>query len=67
MHACWTGEEHAGSQWGDLKKGDHVRDLGVDGRLILKFMFKKWDLIKLAKYRDSWRALVNGLMNFSPA
>jgi hypothetical protein len=67
MHTCWTREGHAGSWWGDLKQGDHVRDLGVDGRIILKLMFKKWNSIKLAKYRNSWRELLNGLMNFRPA
>jgi hypothetical protein len=44
MHACWTGEVHAGYWWGVLKEGDHVRDLGIDGRIILKLMFKKWEL-----------------------
>jgi len=29
--------------WGDLKKIDHLKDLGVDGNIILKLIFKKWD------------------------
>ena len=36
-------ELHTGFWWGNLKKGDHWEDQGVDGRIILKFLFKKWD------------------------
>jgi hypothetical protein len=42
-------------------------DPGVDGRIILKLIFKKWDWgmdwIELAQDRDRWRALVNAVMN----
>jgi hypothetical protein len=32
-----------GFWWGDLREGDHLGDTGVDGRIILELIFKKWD------------------------
>jgi hypothetical protein len=36
-------EVHTGFWWGDLRERDQLEDLGVDGRIILKWIFKKWD------------------------
>ena len=30
--------------WGNLRERDHLGDQGVDGRIILKWIFRKWDV-----------------------
>jgi hypothetical protein len=32
-----------GFWWGDLRDADHLEVRDVDGRIILKWVFKKWD------------------------
>jgi hypothetical protein len=34
------GDVHTGFWWGNLNERDHLEDLGVDGRRILKLIFK---------------------------
>ena len=71
--ACSTygrrGEVHVGFWWGNMKERDHLEDLGIDGTIILKYIFKKWDEVMdwfdLAQDWDRWRALVNAVMNLS--
>jgi hypothetical protein len=37
------GEVHTVLWWVNLKEGDHSEDLGVDGKIMLKRIFKKQD------------------------
>jgi hypothetical protein len=38
------GEVRRGFWWGDLREGDYLGVPGVDGRLILKWIFKTGDV-----------------------
>jgi hypothetical protein len=54
--------------WEKLRERDHWRDPGVDGRIILRWTFRKldvglWTGLRWFRIRDSWRALMNAIMN----
>jgi hypothetical protein len=42
-HVWEIREMHAGLWCVDLRERDHLEGLDIDGRTILKLMFKKWD------------------------
>jgi hypothetical protein len=52
---------------GGLREGDHLEAPGADGRIILKWILRRWDggmdWIDMAQDRDRWRALVNAVIN----
>jgi hypothetical protein len=55
-------------RWGNLRERDHWEDPVVDGRIILRWIFRKlgcggMDWIKLAQDRDRCWELVNAVMN----
>jgi hypothetical protein len=43
LHVWGKGEVCTGFWKGDLREEDHLGDPGIDGRIILKWIFKKWD------------------------
>jgi hypothetical protein len=53
--------------WEKLSEGEHLIDPGVEAKIILRWIFRKWnggvDKIDLAQDRDMWRALVSAVMN----
>jgi hypothetical protein len=55
------------SWWRNFREGDHFEDPGVDGRIILKWIFGTLDgvidWIDMAQDRNRWRAVVNAVMN----
>ena len=40
-HIQWKGEMHTEFWWGNLKERDRLKYLGVDGKIILKWIIKK--------------------------
>jgi hypothetical protein len=34
---------YTGFWWGNLRDRDHLGDPGIDGRIILRCFFRKWD------------------------
>ena len=69
MWRVWgRGEGCTGFWWGNLRERDHWGDPDANGRIILRWIFRKWegvggDWMELAQDRDRWRALVGTVMN----
>jgi hypothetical protein len=58
------GELCTGFWWGNLSERYHWGDPDEVGRIILRWIFRKWEgVVELARDRDRWRALVNTVRN----
>jgi hypothetical protein len=61
------GEDYTGFWWGNRMETNDLVDPCIEGRIILKWIFRKWNgamnWIDLAQNRDTWRALVNAIIN----
>jgi len=44
-HVTSMGEREVYTEfwWGNLRGRDHLEDPGIDGRVILRWIFRKWD------------------------
>jgi hypothetical protein len=43
-HVARMGEVYTGFWWGNLRERDNLGDPGIDGRIILRWIFRKWDV-----------------------
>jgi hypothetical protein len=69
MSRVWgRGEVCTGIWWENLRERDHWEDPGVDGRIILRRIFRKWDVavwtgLSWLRIETVGGALVNAVMN----
>jgi hypothetical protein len=66
-HVCGKGEMYIMFWWRDVRARDHLEDLGVDWRMIIKVDLQEagWggtDCSDLAQDRGTWRGLVSAVM-----
>jgi len=43
-HVWDRGGAYTGFWWKNLRERDYFEDPGIDGRIILRWIFKKWDV-----------------------
>jgi hypothetical protein len=47
----YSGEVHAVCWWGNMRERCHLEDPGTDRRIILRWIFRKWD-------EEAWTGLI---------
>jgi hypothetical protein len=59
---------HRDFWFGNLRERDHLEYKVIDGRIILRWIFRNWeggmDWIDLAQDKDRWRVTENTVMNY---
>jgi hypothetical protein len=54
----WRGEVCTGFWWGNLRERDHWGDTDVDERIILRWIFRKWEGVVVTGW--SWLRIGTG-------
>ena len=63
-HVRGRAELYTGLWWGNLRERDNFEDPCVDGSIILRWIFRKWDVTAwTASMWLRWRVTVNAVMN----
>jgi len=57
---------YLGFWWENFRERARLEDLGVDGRIILNWIFKMWSIqwIDSTQEKDRWRVLMNVVIYF---
>jgi hypothetical protein len=64
MYRGWGRREACiGFWWRNIEERDHWGDPSVDGRVILGWIFRKWDVVVWTGLGWLRRAIVNAVMN----
>jgi hypothetical protein len=53
---------YTGFWWGNLRERDHLEDPGIDGRIMLRWIFRQFEgmyWIELAQVRHRWQTRTN--------
>ena len=43
-HVWGRGDVYTGFWWGNLRERDHLKDADIDGRIMLRWIFRNWDV-----------------------
>jgi len=62
LHVWRRGEAYAGVWWRNLRERGHLEVPGVDGRIILRWIFRKWDVG--AGTESNWLGIGTGGWHF---
>jgi len=60
--STYGGEKYTGFWWGNLREGDHLGDPGTDGRMMLRWIFRKW--VVAVWTGSSWLGIGAGGVHF---
>ena len=47
---------HKGFRWRNLRERDHLEDPGIDGRIIIRWIFRRWGVVL-------WTGLIYSIAN----